>query len=248
MAGTNDSQSKQILLTGLLLLLVAIVGFQAWYMLGMKSQLDDIHHQQMTVHAQAQSDSGTPSVKVNDNKSILKAEAPLPSAVSNNTPPVKRKSPPAMMLSDDPFTTAYDAQNWDPYAEIQRMQHDMDRMFNDAFNRFNDSPDFQHLFRQGFTSPRMDVQEDDDQYIVIVDLPGNNEKDVSVNLDGQTLTIEGKQNFEKLDRDRNGNVIFQERRSGSFQRSITLPGPVRQTGMETEIDDGVLTIKIPKES
>jgi HSP20 family protein len=153
-----------------------------------------------------------------------------------------------LSLNDNFFNSApYNAQTWNPYEEIQRMQRDMDRMFNDAFNRFNNSPDFQHLFRESFTTPEMDLQEDNDKYTVIVNLPGSSKDNISVNLNGQTLTVKGEQKFEKQDKDSQGNIIFQERRSGSFQRSITLPGPVKQAGMKTRVDNGVLTVIIPKE-
>jgi len=152
-------------------------------------------------------------------------------------------------LFDDSFfnSAPYDMQTWDPYEEIQRMQREMDRMFNNAFSRFNNSPDFQHLFKEGFTSPEMDVREDDKNYTVIVNLPGSSEENVSVDLNERTLTVKSEQKFEKLDKDSKGNIIFQERRSGSFLRSITLPGPVKHAGMKTEIKNGVLTITIPKD-
>ena len=153
-----------------------------------------------------------------------------------------------LLFNDDFFNNApYDMQTWNPYEEIQRMQREMDRMFNNAFNRFNNSPDFQHLFRDGFATPEMDVTEDDKNYTVIVNLPGSSKENVSVDLNEQTLTVKAEQKFEKLDKDSKGNIIFQERRSGSFLRSITLPGPVKHAGMKTKIDNGVLTITIPKD-
>jgi len=162
----------------------------------------------------------------------------------------KQQQPKSYSLFDDNFfnTTPYDAQTWNPYEEIQRMQRDMDRMFNNAFNRFNNSPDFQQLFREGVNTPEMDLKEYDNKYTVIVNLPGSSEKNVSVNLSGQILTVKGEQEFEKLNKDSRGNIIFQERRSGSFQRSITLPEPVKQAGMKTRVDNGVLTVTIPKDT
>lgn len=151
------------------------------------------------------------------------------------------------LFNDDFFNSApYDMQTWNPYEEIQRMQREMDRMFNNAFSRFNHSPDFQHLFRDGFATPEMDVTEDDENYTVIVNLPGSSEENISVDLNERTLTVKAEQKFEKIDKDSKGNIIFQERHSGAFLRSITLPGPVKHTGMKTEIDNGVLTITIPK--
>jgi len=44
-----------------------------------------------------------------------------------------------------------------------------------------------------------------------------------------------------------GDTLFRERRSGVFQRSITLPEPVKQNEMDTRIDNGALTVVIPRE-
>jgi len=164
------------------------------------------------------------------------------------TQPDSQQQPQAHSSINDNFfnSTPYNTQTWNPYEEIQRMQRDMDRMFNDAFNRFNNSPDFQPLFRESFTTPEMDLQEDNDKYTVIVNLPGSDKDNISVNLNGQILKVQGEQKLEKQNKDRQGNIIFQERRSGAFQRSITLPGPVKQAGMKTRVDNGVLTVIIPK--
>ncbi len=247
MTDTNQKQSKQILLTGLLVLLVIIVGIQAWYMVAMKEQLDVIHNQQISVQPVTHSSANNNPVIQNKAASLPVTQQAAPVAVAQQNQPQKPHRPPS--LFNDPFfnSAPYDAQTWNPYEEIQRMQRDMDRMFNHTFSRFNNSPDFQHLFRQGFTTPEMDVQEDSKQYTVIVNLPGSSEENVSVDLDGQILTVKGEQNYEKQDKDDMGNIIFQERRSGSFHRSITLPGPVKQSGMQTTIDNGVLTITIPKD-
>jgi len=214
MTDTDKKQSRQTLLSGLLLLLVTTL-YAATLPAAAQAQTAEQQPQQTQPNSQAQPQT-----------------QPWPHS----------------FFDDDFFRAqAFDAQTWNPYEEIQRMQRDMDRMFNNAFSRFNSSPDFQHLFREGFTTPEMDVREDDDKYTVIVNLPGSGEDNVSVNLDGQTLTVKGEQKFEKLEKDSQGNIIFQERRSGAFQRSITLPGPVKQAGMKTDINNGVLTITIPKD-
>ena len=90
------------------------------------------------------------------------------------------------------------------------------------------------------------MREDQNQYIVLVNIPGADQKDVSVTLEGQRLTVMGKQEYKNQDRDANGNIIFSERRSGKFKRSITLRAPVDKKGMQTQIDNGVLRILIPK--
>ncbi len=284
MTETNQNKLMKVLLT-LVLLLIVIVGIQAWHMQGVKEQLNTIHeHGQKTVATHNDNqvtrvDTGKPQPSSENKDDIVAAidntaiADPLPQAQT----PSGRQQPPARqqwqnpgqyrapaypqpypqpwqlpqnnrpsLFDDDFFNTPYDAQNWNPYEEIQRMQRDMDRIFNNAFNRFDNSPDFQHLFREGVITPEMDVKEDDRQYTVIVNLPGTDKNNVSVNLDGQQLTIKGEQKYEQEDKDAMGNIVYRERRSGSFQRSITLPQPVKQSGMKTDIKNGVLTITIPK--
>ena len=136
------------------------------------------------------------------------------------------------------------------------MQHDMDRTFNSRSNRFNNypdfnnpetnRPDFEYHFSQNISTPEIDVKENTNQYIVLVNLPGADKKDISVTLNGQRLSIKGKQDYKKQNRDAMGNIIFQARQSGRFQRSITLSKPVDQNKMNTRFENGELIIIIPK--
>jgi HSP20 family protein len=258
MSDTKSTQPKQGLLAGLIILLVAIVGFQAWYMMNMKQQLDVIQGNHDTIVGMINSGSSapanntavtqvpsspvarTPSVVDRIQKSLNAQSQPQPDPQAQSIP----TNPPS--LFDDDFFNRSSAQNWNPYEEIERMQREMDRMFNNAFSRFNNDTDFQQLFKDSTSTPAMDVQDDGSKYSVIVNLPGADEKNISVNLDGQQLTVRGEQDFSQQKKDDMGNVIFQERHSGTFQRSITLPEPVKQNGMETHVNNGVLTITIPK--
>jgi len=265
----NQTQGnpKQYLLFTLVVLLVGIVGFQAWYMMSMKQNMDAIQSmvspgsnaaatqtaqltdntQTSPLQSQTQSPATkTPSVAQNIQKSLnAQAQAGQPQAGKQGQAiPVD----PPSVFDDNFFNQPYTGQNWNPYAEIERMQRDMDRMFNNAFSRFNSNPDFQQLFKESAATPAMDVKEDDAKYTVIVDLPGADEKNISVNLDGQQLTVKGEQDFSQQKKDANGNVVFQERHTGTFQRSITLPEPVKQNGMVKKVDKGVLTITVPKVS
>lgn len=259
MSEHKSMQPKQVILAGLLLLLVVIVGFQTWYMMSMKQQLNTIQHKHDAIASMISPASPAPT---NNTAALLAPSSPAakqPSAAEQKQKsmnaqtlpgqqaPSRPVNPPSL-FADDFFNPPHSAQNWNPYEEIERMQRDMDRMFNNAFNRFNDNPDFQQLFKDSVSTPQMDVQEDASKYTVIVNLPGADEKNISVNLDGQQLTVKGEQDFNQQKKDAMGNVIFQERHSGTFQRSLTLPEPVRNNGMQTQVDNGVLTITIPKVS
>lgn len=153
---------------------------------------------------------------------------------------------PPSLLDDNFYNNSFDANTWNPLAEIERMQRDMDRMFDQSFYNYNRRPDFRHHFRQNISSPKVDVREGKKGFTVIVDLQGLDEADISVTLDGRRLKIEGQQDFINQKQDSYGNSVYRERRSGSFKRSITLPAAVRQDGMRTRAEDGILIITIPK--
>ena len=268
-------QSKQYLLAALVILLVGIVGFQSWYMMSMKQQMETIQGMVSADSSALASNVATVNTAVtqaaqlpdNSPATPSPSSSPAPSSSAAKAPSIAQQiqknlnaqaqagqqgqaipADPPSVFDDDFFNQPFAGQNWNPYEEIQRMQRDMDRMFNHAFSRFNSSPDFQQLFNQGVATPEMDVKEDDARYTVVVNLPGAEEKNISVNLDGQQLTVRGEQDFSQQKKDAMGNVIFQERHTGTFQRSITLPEPVKQNGMVTNVDHGVLTITVPKVS
>jgi HSP20 family protein len=98
---------------------------------------------------------------------------------------------------------------------------------------------------RGFTlTPHMDVRETDKEIVVEAELPGIDEKDISLDLKDGVLTIRGEKKHEYDEKKENYRVM--ERRYGSFQRSLRLPDTVDQDKVEASFDDGVLKIKVPK--
>lgn len=148
---------------------------------------------------------------------------------------------------DDWFAFPPFDDEWDPFAEMERMREHMMRLFDDSFHRFGRSPFAlrDRAFPRAF-SPSADIEDRGDRYVVRMDLPGVEKSDISVGLNGQTLTVSGKTSEVKDERDPAGRILRQERRSGQFQRVMTLPGPVQSEKMEAKYADGVLTITVPK--
>jgi len=237
----------------MILLLFVIAGMQTWYIVGIKRQLTSIQEQHGSIQ------STVAKTQENKDRATQTQEALAPGQprstggldkqTDQQLPPDEKE-----LTSDNPIPPAtgdpssiprYYAQRWDPYQEIERMRREMQRAFDHPYAPYN-RPDFRRHFSEDISEPRMDVKEDDTQYTVLVDIPGADAKSLSVDLDGQRLTVGGKQEYKKQDRDASGRVIFSERRAGRFQRSITLAEPVAQKGMQTRIDNGVLMITIPK--
>ncbi len=93
-------------------------------------------------------------------------------------------------------------------------------------------------------SPRIDLSETEEDYTIIADLPGLNEKDIDLSFSQNVLTISGKKEEEKEEKGRQYHRI--ERFSGQFRREIPLQDTVDDNKIEATFKDGVLTINIPK--
>ena len=146
----------------------------------------------------------------------------------------------------DPFGTGFDPQTWDPFQELEKMRAQMDAMFNGSFGRFGMSPRFSGLVDNFAFSPKADLVDEGNQYVVRLDLPGADDTHTEVELEGQTLLVKATTE-EESNSGGQGTPLLKERRVGSFQKQVQLPAPVDSSGMKTEYADGVLTITIPKQ-
>lgn len=93
-------------------------------------------------------------------------------------------------------------------------------------------------------TPRVDVSETEKELNVKVDLPGMTEKDVSITLNRDVLTISGERTQEKEENEKGWYRM--ERQYGSFSRAIPLPYEVDMDKADAIYKHGVLTIKLPK--
>jgi HSP20 family protein len=93
-----------------------------------------------------------------------------------------------------------------------------------------------------FTLP-LDVTEAENDFVVQASLPGIKPEDVQTTVLGDTLTIRGESRVEE----ENGhNWLLRERRSGSFQRSVSMGTPIDADMASAHFEDGVLTLTLPK--
>lgn len=93
-------------------------------------------------------------------------------------------------------------------------------------------------------SPRMDLMESDEHYLLRADLPGIAKKDVSIMVEDNRLTIRGERKAESKMEDE--NIVRMERSFGSFYRSLRLPKTVNEEKIKASFDNGVLSVEIPK--
>jgi HSP20 family protein len=123
----------------------------------------------------------------------------------------------------------------------------LDRLFDDTFDRFFGPAAAGAGENNGTRSPALDVAETDRGYTVTLDLPGVSKEDVRVSIDGRRVTVQAqaKREEERKDGDR---VVYRERAQSSYARSFTLPLEVDQSEAHAKLENGVLTLALPKRS
>ena len=130
-----------------------------------------------------------------------------------------------------------------PRDVISAMHDEMDRVFQ----RFQHGwPRWPMLYgRDGdITVPELDVRDNTNAVVVQAELPGVDEKDVSVTLANGMLTIKGEKKREKETKGENYHLA--ERSFGSFERSIRLPDTIDEGNVEAKFDKGVLKVTAAK--
>ena len=93
-------------------------------------------------------------------------------------------------------------------------------------------------------SPAVDLDNEDDRYVVSIETPGMKAEDVELSLDDGHLTIKGEKRSLRQSEDE--RLIVRERRYGAFERSIRLPDDIDRSKVTATYDDGVIEVTIPK--
>jgi HSP20 family protein len=131
-------------------------------------------------------------------------------------------------------------ERWQPFSELMSLRQAMDKLFEDSFVR----PSRALAVLGEVMVPALDVYHTPNEVVVKATLPGVKPEDVSIEITGETLTIRGETRAEEEVKEK--DYLYQERRYGSFSRSVVLPGGLRTDKAEATMDDGVLTLTIPK--
>ncbi len=136
---------------------------------------------------------------------------------------------------------------WNPARELSwpsdltTMQREINRLFDNLFR--GDMQD-DGSYGASVWAPAVDIAEQDNQYVMKAEMPGISKDDVKITIESNILTIRGEKKQEKDVKQEHYQRI--ERSYGSFQRSFTLPGMVKNDNIEAVYNDGVLTITLPK--
>ena len=111
-----------------------------------------------------------------------------------------------------------------------------DSFFDDMFPTFNTA-----------SVMRTDIREKDGNYLLDIDLPGYKKEDIKISLYNGNLTIQAEHNDSKEEKDAKGNVIRQERYSGTCSRTFYVGESIRESDIHAAYENGILTLQIPTE-
>jgi HSP20 family protein len=95
-------------------------------------------------------------------------------------------------------------------------------------------------------APRVDIREDEQQFVILADIPGVDPAQIEVSMDKGVLSIAGKRELPGSETD--GKFTRVERSRGSFQRYFTLPDTANAESISASGKFGVLEITIPKKA
>jgi HSP20 family protein len=117
--------------------------------------------------------------------------------------------------------------------------------FNSCFDSFFGNSIMSPTGRALHYLPAVDIQETENSYVMEMELPGFDEKNIEVNIDGSSLTIASKQE-EKQEKKEDGNYILRERRNITFNRSFQLPDNADSSTVNATFKNGILNLTIKK--
>jgi HSP20 family molecular chaperone IbpA len=91
--------------------------------------------------------------------------------------------------------------------------------------------------------PSTDIFETNEALTVIMEMPGVEKANVTIALENNSLRVEGKIDFSKY---QGMEPVYTEYNIGHYARGFTLSGQIDRDGIKAQLDDGVLTLTLPK--
>ena len=125
-----------------------------------------------------------------------------------------------------------------PFEEIERLVQRMSRQFDESWE--SDGP----FGRFSGDEMPVDLVEHDAEFVVTVDLPGFEKRDVDIRVTDHTLHVEAE--HEETVDETDEEFLRHERRHESMRRAIRLPEEVDKENVKARMKNGVLTITVPK--
>lgn len=130
--------------------------------------------------------------------------------------------------------------HYNPWALFDQFHNEMNRM-----QTYKDKNQDNGDVVTSDWAPAVDIKEEENQYLLIADIPGVNPEDIDVHMENGILSIKGERNSElKTEQDGFKRI---ERKHGVFYRRFTMPEGVNPEAIDAKCNHGVLTVSIPKQ-
>ena len=129
---------------------------------------------------------------------------------------------------------------YQPWSLADRWPRELEQIFNGGFGALEPA-----ATDRAALTPAVDIQEENDRFVVRADMPGVAAKDIEVSAEDGKLTIRGTRSTQ--DRVNDDGFEHVERVAGTFLRRFTLPESAQPEAIKARYSDGVLEIAIPKQ-
>lgn len=135
--------------------------------------------------------------------------------------------------------------NWDPFAEMQRMQAEMNQFFSRAMGEFGMNQNFLSMRNEPGFSSSIDVRDKGDHYEVHAFLPSSEINNVKVTAEpNNRLRVSASQSKQEKEESKAGETFTSE--FGEYEQVVALPGPARTKDMKIERKEHEVVVSIPK--
>jgi HSP20 family protein len=129
---------------------------------------------------------------------------------------------------------------WEPFRNLVDIQGEVNRLFDTFVGR----PATGQMAQGRPWSPAVDMHETKDNLVLRLEVPGVREKDVSVSITGDLLSVKGERRWDDEAKDQ--KFLHVERLYGQFERLVQLPMAVQADKVKASYRDGVLEVTLPK--
>lgn len=133
---------------------------------------------------------------------------------------------------------------------VRNVFHDMEQRIDDLrrdlLGRWNEPSSIGLPSGELTTTASCDVCDMGNEYVVTLDIPGFNKKDVQVDVEDHGLRVWASTAREETPKSANATYLRRERTARSFERYVTFPEEVGADGTRARYQNGVLEVTLPK--
>jgi HSP20 family protein len=131
---------------------------------------------------------------------------------------------------------------WNPFKEMEDLQNRLSSLFNRTVAPSHDS---EEQITVAEWAPRVDIIEDETEYLIKAELPEVKKEEVKVTVENGVLSISGERKFEREEKGKKYHRV--ERTYGRFERCFTVPDNADPSKVNAEFKDGVLKVHLAKD-